>query len=97
MLTCKRSEIPYGRSAEQGITMHDFRRSAKTYMTRAGVEKPFRDVILGHSLDGMDRHYIKPTEEMLSGAMDKYTRWLDSQIDAYRKNVAQSVAQMHVA
>jgi hypothetical protein len=35
----------------------------------------------------MDRHYIKPTDEMLTDAMGKYTRWLDAQVEAFQKNV----------
>jgi len=39
-------------------------KTVKTNMQAAGVSKVFRDLILGHSLQ----------------AMDKYTRWLDDQI-----------------
>ena len=94
MLACKRAGIPYGRSQESGLTMHDFRRSAKTYMAQAGIEKSFRDTILGHSLEGMDRHYIKPSDEMLAEAMAKYTRWLDGQVETKRKDVDHFVDQM---
>jgi len=93
MLACKRAGIPYGRSKESGLTLHDYRRSAKTYMAQAGVDKAFRDTILGHSLEGMDRHYLKPTDEMLTEAMDKYTTWLDDQVEACQKNVDHSVDQ----
>jgi hypothetical protein len=41
----------------------------------------------------MDKHYIKPTGEMLADAMGKYTRWLDAQIETFRKNVDHSVDQ----
>ena len=40
--------------------MHDFRRTVKTNMLEAGVDKTYRELILGHSMEGMDRHYIKP-------------------------------------
>lgn len=49
-------------------------------MQAAGVSKVCRDLILGHSLQGMDPHYIVPSEETLKQGMDKYTRWLDDQI-----------------
>jgi len=62
-------------------------------MAQAGVDKSFRDTILGHSLRGMDRHYIKPSDEMLTDAMDTYTHWLDAQIETFRKNVDHSVDQ----
>ena len=45
-------------------------------MPAAGVG---RDLIIGHSMQGMDAHYIVPSEAMLTQAMDKYTRWLDDQ------------------
>ena len=95
MATCKRAGIPYGRSAASGLTLHDFRRSAKTYMAQAGIDKAFRDTILGHSLKGMDRHYIKPTEQMLTDAMDRYTQWIDDQIALELQSVDHSVDQMH--
>jgi len=49
---------------------------------------------VGHSLRGMDVHYLAPSEDSLKGAMEKYTRWLDEQIDnisgAFDQNLAQS-------
>lgn len=62
-------------------------------MLEAGVDKTYRDLILGHSLEGMDRHYIKPPEETLQQAMARYTAWLDEQL----KNVDQTVDQGAVA
>jgi hypothetical protein len=50
-------------------------------MLRAGVDKALRDTILGHSLEGMDTFYIKPTEDDLKNAMGKYTQWLHRQMD----------------
>jgi integrase len=76
---CRRAGIAYGRKESGGITMHDFRRTVKTNMLAAGVDKTYRDLILGHSLEGMDRHYIKPSEETLRQAMARYTAWLDDQ------------------
>lgn len=87
--SCKRAGLPYGRKIENGITMHDVRRTVKTNMLEAGVDKTYRDLILGHSLEGMDRHYIKPSEEALRQAMARYTAWLDEQLE----NVDQSVDQ----
>ena len=49
-------------------------------MLEAGVDKTYRDLILGHSLERMDRHYIKPSEETLRQAMVCYTAWLDGQL-----------------
>ena len=78
---CKNAGIPYGRKVPNGITFHDIRRSVKTNMLSAGVDKAFRDMILGHSQEGMDAHYLVSTDESLHKAMDKYTRWLDRQLE----------------
>jgi hypothetical protein len=49
-------------------------------MLNAGVNRVHRDLILGHSLQGMDAHYLVPNEDDLQREMDLYTRWLDEQI-----------------
>jgi len=67
--------------------MHDIRRTVKTNMLAAGVDKTYRDLILGHSLQGMDVHYIQPGEEALKQAMARYTAWRDGQFG----NVDQTV------
>jgi integrase len=77
---CKNARLVYGKDAPNGIIFHDFRRSAKTNMLTAGLKKEYRDTILGHSLKGMDRHYIVPGEDDLKKAMDQYTEWLDGQV-----------------
>ncbi len=74
---CRKAEIPYGRHVSGGITFHDIRRTVKTNMLNAGVDKVHRDLILGHSLQGMDAHYMAPSEEDLHRAMACYTKWLD--------------------
>jgi vacuolar-type H+-ATPase subunit F/Vma7 len=53
------------------------------------INNYYRDLILGHSLQGMDVHYMAPDDETLRQAMEKYTSWLDDQI----ANVDQSVDQ----
>jgi integrase len=79
--TCKKACIPYGTKIGQGIIFHDIRRSVKTNMVNAGIDKIHRDTIIGHSLKGMDAHYIVPTDESLTEAMGKYTKWLDDQLN----------------
>jgi len=54
-------------------------------MLSAGIDKTYRDLILGHSLKGMDIHYLAPSEESLKNAMGKYTLWLDEQIAEAQK------------
>lgn len=78
--TCEKAGIPYGRKTENGITFHDVRRTAKTNMLNSGMDRAHRDVILGHSLQGMDAHYLVPDETELKKAMEKFTRWLDEQL-----------------
>lgn len=76
---CGEAGIVYGRDVEGGLIFHDIRRTVKTNMVSAGVDKVYRDTILGHSLKGMDKHYVVPPEEDLHKAMDTYTPWLDHQ------------------
>jgi integrase len=89
---CKNAKIPQGRKTPNGIIFHDIRRTVKTNMLAAGVDKVHRDLILGHSLQGMDVHYMAPDGGTLKEAMGKYTRWLDDQI----ANVDQSVDQTEI-
>jgi integrase len=77
---CKRAGIAYGQKTIGGLTMHDFRRTVKTNMLAAGVDKAYRDLILGHTLEGMDRVYINPAEDTLRRAMDRYTAWIDNEL-----------------
>lgn len=88
---CRRAGIPFGENIENGLIFKDFRRSVKTNMVAAGVSKVYRDAILGHSLKGMDVHYIKPPEDALTQAMEKYTQWLDGQLES--ASVDQNVDQ----
>jgi integrase len=85
--TCKRAGITQGRDNPEGIIFHDIRRTVKTNMLNAGVDQVHRDVILGHSLHGMDVHYMSPSIDDLHRAMAKYTEWLDGQIADVSQNV----------
>jgi hypothetical protein len=69
--------------------MHDIRRTVKTNMLTAKVDTTYRDLILGHSLQGMDVHYIQHGEEALKQAMAVYTAWREGQLG----NVDQAVDQ----
>jgi len=80
LAACKKIGIDYGMKKPGGLRFHDIRTSVKTYMLRAGVDKALRDTILGHSLQGMDMYYIKPTDQDLQDAMACYTKWLDDQM-----------------
>jgi ornithine carbamoyltransferase len=74
-----------------GLIFHDLRRTVKTNMVNAGVDQVHRDIILGHSLHGMDVHYMAPSEDDLRRAMARYTEWLDSQLNL--QSVDQNVDQ----
>ncbi len=89
LTACRKAGIPHGQDHPGGIIFHDIRRTVKTNMLNAGVDKVYRDMILGHSLTGMDVHYISPSEEDLHRAMEIFTTWFDAQI----QSVAHSVAQ----
>lgn len=52
----------------------------KTYMLKAGIDKVYRELILGHSLIGMDVHYLEPTDNDLKNAMRKYADWVGKNI-----------------
>lgn len=54
-------------------------------MLKAGVNKVYRDLILGHSLKGMDVYYIKPDDDDLKQAMDIYTVWFDEELEAAKQ------------
>jgi integrase len=86
---CKNADIPHGRKTENGLVFHDIRRTVRTNMLRAGVDKALRDTILGHSLQGMDAYYLKASDEDLKAAMDQYSTWMDAHI----ANVTQTFTQ----
>jgi hypothetical protein len=65
LTACTRAGIPQGHNEPNGITFHDIRRTVKTNMLNAGVDKVHRDLILGHSLQGMDVYYLAPSENDL--------------------------------
>jgi integrase len=90
---CKDAKIPCGQKVENGIIFHDIRRTVKTNMAAAGLDKAHRDVIIGHSMQGMDVHYLVPTEDTLKREMARYTQWIDNQLEGESANVDHSVDQ----
>ena len=87
--TCKKAELPYGTKTDNGIIFHDFRRSFKTNMVLSGVAEPIADTILGHSLLGMNKHYIKPNEDSLMESIEIFTKWLDPKIAKAKKELSE--------
>ena len=84
---CRKAGLPCGRKEADGVVFHDIRRTVKTWMLSAGVDKAHRDLILGHSLQGMDAHYLSPSPEDLHRAMTQYVAWLEAQIAAVDHSV----------
>jgi len=62
-------------------------RSGNENLDEAGVDKVRWDAIVGHSLKGMDVHYIVLSDESLQEAMDRYTQWLDERIDEANRSL----------
>jgi integrase len=87
---CKNAGVPYGRKTENGVTLHDFRASFDTNMDRAGVSESCRKVILGHTLAGMDRHYLRLSEDDLTEAIVRYTTYFDDQLQNVLKTLSKS-------
>lgn len=85
---CNTVGITYGFRKADGATFHSIRKSVKTLMVEAGVDQAYRDTILGHSLKGMDAHYIMPSDEALRAAMDRYTAFVDGRTEEQKKKVA---------
>jgi integrase len=90
---CERAGIAYGMKVKGGLRFHDLRASFKTGMLEAGVDKALRDKMVGHSLEGMDRYYLRLGDDHLRGAMDLYIEWLDEQLAQTTQNVPQTVPQ----
>ena len=75
------------------LTPYCLRHSFATNMLKSGDYKEYRDLILGHSLRGMDVYYIAPDEKTLVEAMAKYTKWVDQKLETASVNVTHSVTQ----
>jgi hypothetical protein len=50
-----------------------------------------KDIPINHRLKGMDMHYIVPSDESLTKAMDRFTKCLDGELKL--ENVDQNVDQ----
>jgi integrase len=80
--------------ARGGFVFRDLRSTCKTLMARAGIDKVYRDALLGHAIAGMDRHYMNPDfEKDLRVAMARWTSWLRAEIEARESNADQTVDQ----
>jgi len=93
---CEKSGVVYGMNKENGFRFHDIRATVKTNMVKAGVEASLRNAILGHTQGGMDRFYLRFSDEDLRTAMDQYAAWLDKQDAGAFANVTQTVPQADV-
>jgi len=71
---CEKSDIPYGRNTENGITFHDLRHTFNTNMRKAGTHDTVTMDITGHSTREMFDRYntIDEKEKMQAiNTMDK--------------------------
>ena len=94
---CEKAGIPYGENTDNGCTFHDIRRTVKTNMVEAEMKDKYIDLILGHTLPGMSKRYIKPRPEVLHAEIKKYSNWLKKEIDkaiSEMEDVNQSVNQI---
>jgi integrase len=87
---CEDAGIVYGMNEKGGFRFHDIRATFDTNMDRAGVSESVRKAIVGHSQNGMDRHYIRPGDEDLTRAIELYTAWFDTQVANVDQNVDQA-------
>jgi len=94
---CKDAGLVLDATIPEGVRFHDFRATAKTLMASAGVDKELRDIILGHSLPGMDSVYLRLSDEDLHRGMAQYTDWLEAQFDQARESGPQNGPQVGVS
>jgi integrase len=98
---CRNAGIIYGQKVEGGLRMHDLRGSFKKNMLLAGVDKIWRDTIMGHALQGMDKHYLQwddgdELDGLLMAAMDKFTSYLDAEIEKVRQSQGKKLNFDHI-
>jgi len=87
---CKEAGVIYGMDGGDGFVFRDLRRTADTLTVRAGIPDVYRRTLLGHTLKGMDRHYVHPDlERDLRPAMASYTAWLKAEIASVTHFVTQ--------
>jgi integrase len=87
---CIKAGIVYGQKVAEGFRFHDIRATFETHMDSAGVSESRRKAILGHSQNGVDRHYLRPEDAELREAMGRFTAWFDAQIASVTQNVTQA-------
>jgi integrase len=90
--SCIRAGVSFGRKKDDGLTLHDIRRTAKTNMVRAGIADIYRNALLGHAMEGMDKYYVIVSDADLQRAMTQYTEWLDAELQNVDQNVDQPAA-----
>ena len=88
--TCNRAGVSFGRKNQAGVTLHDIRRTVKTNMVRAGIADIYRNALLGHAMEGMDKYYVVVSDDDLKQAMTTYTLWLDAEIAKVNQTVNQA-------
>jgi len=83
----------YGQKVVGGFRFHDVRATFDTNLERAGVSETRRKALMGNSLSGMDKHYIRLKDDDLRQAIDQYTAWIDAQTASVTQTVPQEAAR----
>jgi integrase len=79
---CEKADIIYGQNEKDGFVFKDLRRTAKTNMRTAGIDRNLRMAIFGHTNpDDMDSRYDAIDESDLLGAIDCFQDYLLPPLD----------------
>ena len=68
-----------------GNNFHNIRGSEINKSLCTEIDEIYRNILQEYSLQGTYSYYIKPTEENLEDAMNKYTTWLDEKNSKFQK------------
>jgi integrase len=79
---CEKAGIIYGQKEKGGFVFKDLRRTAKTNMRKAGIDRNLRMAIFGHTNpDDMDARYDAIDESDLLKAIDRFEDYLLHPLD----------------
>ena len=75
---CKKADIIWGKSKQDGFVFHDLRHTANDNMREAGIDQLVRMYITGHKTDVMDRRYSHVKSKELYQAADRLNDFLQN-------------------
>jgi len=91
---CGSAGILYSEQVEGGFRFRDIRTTVQTNMENARFGPKFVKYRVGHTQAGqagMDKHYFRSSEQDVRIQMDRYTAWLDAQMEVISEKVEKSV------